>query len=297
MFIESHERSNYYCYLQSVEGRQMLDEVDQLNYRNYIKGFEGEKKFETMLSKCGGIKLWDVALRTPALSQYDFLVIYNHTLFHFEVKNFSGQYRILNNQFVSDSDYVHHDVLSQLNRAHYNLTKFLVKHGIDFKVVSKIIFINDGFTLIGGVEHQDIVTSSSVEKIGHYFDDAYIPDITEKKLGDLLVSKHEGKNIFERIYYYDFSKMKKGMRCPDCRKIGIEDHLKGRNLKCECGSILNKAKILKITIEEIMMLKRAGVSTREVVNWTGLNKRVVRRCLVEHFHAEGKGKARKFTIK
>lgn len=46
-----------------------------------------------------------------------------------------------------------------------------------------------------------------------------------------------------------------------------------------------------------MILKRTGISTREVVEWTGLHERVVRRCLVEHFKADGQGKARTFTMK
>lgn len=180
MFIKTHLRSDYYRYLQAVEGRQTLDDVDHLNRRNYTKGIDGEKAFYTLLMPCGGIKLWDLALRTPALSQYDFLVIYGQTLFHFEVKNFSGQYRIVNHQFVSEHDHVHHDVLSQLNRAHYHLQKVLMKNGFDLKVVSKVVFVNEDFHLSGPIEQQDIIMKSGLKEISRFFDPAYVPEIKEK---------------------------------------------------------------------------------------------------------------------
>ncbi|WP_165983774.1 nuclease-related domain-containing protein [Macrococcus bovicus] len=297
MFIKTHLRSDYYHYLQAVEGRRILDEVDHLNLRNYTRGIAGEKVFYNLLMPCGGIKLWDLSIRTPALSQYDFLVIYGRTLFHFEIKNFSGHYRILNNQFVSEHDHVHHDVLSQLNRAHYHLQKILIKNGFDFKVVSKVVFINADFRLRGSIEQKDIIMRNGIKEISGYFDPEYVPDSTEKKLGERLLSIHQSKNIFERIYYYDFNRMAKGMRCPNCRKVGIKDQLKRKKLQCECGHLLDKAETLKKSIEEMMILKRAGVSSREVVEWTGLHERVVRRCLVEHFNADGQGKARTFTIR
>lgn len=92
MFVKTYEPSSYVKYLFEVQSRITLDDFDEAQYKRLYSGYIGEKQFYERIKNCDGTKLWDLRLDYHGEVQYDFLVIHDGYLFHFDIKNFSGHY-------------------------------------------------------------------------------------------------------------------------------------------------------------------------------------------------------------
>ncbi|ULG73588.1 nuclease-related domain-containing protein [Macrococcus brunensis] len=169
MFLTRHQPSEYIHYLLAADKRVALSQADDRVLKNYLKGYEGEKYFYERSCGYGGLKLWDVSLMSPGLAQYDFIHIYNGKVYHFDIKNYTGNVRRVGQQFVSDGDYYYQDIFSQLNRADFYLSNFLRTHGFQNEVISRIVFINPQLTLIEDAPDPRIVKPSQVEQVIHFF--------------------------------------------------------------------------------------------------------------------------------
>ncbi|UJS28140.1 NERD domain-containing protein [Macrococcoides canis] len=157
MFVKTYEPSSYVKYLFEVKGRITLDDFDEAQYKRLYSGYTGEKQFYESIKNCGSTKLWDLRLDYHGEVQYDFLVIHDGYLFHFDIKNFSGHYSFIDNNFVSEQNYVIKDPISQFNGAHIKLKQFCMKHNLDYKILSYVVFINPDFIVTGFNGHSHIL--------------------------------------------------------------------------------------------------------------------------------------------
>lgn len=93
MFIKVHHPDQYIQYLLAVEDRITLQENDRINLFRYKSGLSGERMFYNLLKNIlEGIKIWDITLDNNGSSQYDFLIVVDKVIYHFDVKNYSGVY-------------------------------------------------------------------------------------------------------------------------------------------------------------------------------------------------------------
>ncbi|WP_414054694.1 nuclease-related domain-containing protein [Macrococcus equi] len=150
MLLKRHQRTFYYHYLCKINGRTLLEDIDYQNLKHYLLGFDGEYAFfESIKDFDDLVRIWDFTLDVFGTAQYDFLFIANNTVIHIDIKNYSGLYRFGNGNFISDKGYVHQGLISQLDRAHRKLEQFIHLHAYDYKVSSRILFINSEFKLKG----------------------------------------------------------------------------------------------------------------------------------------------------
>ena len=121
MIIKPCTASKELLLFRSLNARLELSQKDKQHYIKLEKGFEGEKNFNLLLdeypSNC--LILNDLLLeKNTTLFQIDTLMIAPKKIYHFEIKNFEGDYYIENDQWYSahtKTDIV--SPLSQLERS------------------------------------------------------------------------------------------------------------------------------------------------------------------------------------
>ncbi|UBH08923.1 hypothetical protein [Macrococcus armenti] len=117
MFVKTYFPSSYVKYLFEVKGRIALDNFDEAQFKRLYSGY----------------------------------------LFHFDIKNFSGHYAFINNNFVSERNYVIKDHIALFNGAHIKLKQFCMKNNPDYKILSYVVFINSDFAVTGFNGHSHIL--------------------------------------------------------------------------------------------------------------------------------------------
>ncbi|TDM15762.1 nuclease-related domain-containing protein [Macrococcus bovicus] len=291
MFLKTHQPSDYIHYLMAADKRITLNRSDDRVLKNYLKGYEGERHYYERAHRCGGLKLWDLSLHSPALAQFDFIHLYNGKVYHFDIKNYTGTVRRSGRQFVSEGEYYYQDILTQLNRADFYLTRLLREHGFQNEVVSRIVFIHPQLTLLEDSADPQIVKPSQVEEVIHFFSQDYQPTREEQRLAQFMLMNHQSTHPHERIFYYPFQDMKKGIRCPRCRYIGLKSEKGLKKIRCQCGFSEHKKIVLQTTIEEMLLLKNAPVSRQEIDEWTAMCPKAITRVLKENFQMHYKNRA------
>src|SRR5699024_6343915 len=82
--------------LENLNLRIKLTKVEQLNYQNLEKGYIGERKFAGLLDKHltkSPILLYDLLFKINNTEfQIDCLPIFSNKIYHFEIKNFEGNF-------------------------------------------------------------------------------------------------------------------------------------------------------------------------------------------------------------
>lgn len=146
MLLKPHLPDEYINYLLAAQHRIVFNSVDEHQLTKYMLGVEGENRFFGMPSD-HNVKLRDLTLELNGRAQYDIIVICNQKVFHFDIKNFSGTYKLQNEHFISKRGNVHTDLLSQLTRAETILQNFSHHHQFHYKVIGRIVFINTNFRL------------------------------------------------------------------------------------------------------------------------------------------------------
>ncbi|WP_419893282.1 nuclease-related domain-containing protein [Macrococcoides caseolyticum] len=163
--------------------------------------------------------MWDLTLDVFGTAQYDFLFVANDTVIHIDVKNYSGLYRFDNGNFISQKGYVHQGLLSQLDRAHRKLEQFIAHHKFDYKVSSRILFVNPEFKLQRYNSNEQIVFYNQMSDVLSYLK-SLVSNEADLKLGLILVDNHIEKE-YNRVFYYKYERMEKGVRCVQCDMFGM----------------------------------------------------------------------------
>ncbi|ULG71582.1 nuclease-related domain-containing protein [Macrococcus brunensis] len=297
MFVKIHEPTDYQKFLLAADQRLILNDHDDMKLSTYLRGIEGETAFYELIKHSICIKLWDFNLRYKGSSQYDFLIWHKDTLFHFDIKNFTAHYKIVNHQFVSERDYVHTDVTSQLNKAYYKLETFLKNQQVKAKVVSKTIFINPGFNLSADSVPDHVILPHQIEKLIEFIS-SIVPQPVHSIHAEKMKLFHYSGAHFDRIHYYPFEEYKQGMRCPKCRRLTILHQQKKRYVTCQhCQHRIDNQTALIHLMKEMTLPKNDALTSTEVSVWSGFPKSTVRGIVQKICTKEGANKNRTYQLK
>ncbi|TDM13983.1 nuclease-related domain-containing protein [Macrococcus bovicus] len=296
MFIKIHEPSEFQQFLLAAEQRLILNDHDDMKLSNYLRGIAGESLFYELIKNTDCIKLWDFHLKYRGSSQYDFLIWHQDTLLHFDIKNFTGHYKIINQQFVSERDYVHTDVTSQLNKAHYKLESFLKHQQMASKVISKTVFINPDFSLAAENIPQHVILPQQSQKVAEFIS-SIVPLPIHSTYAERMRMFHYSGAHYDRIHYYPFDSYTKGMRCDKCRKLMMQHQPKKRYVRCQhCQHRSDNKTAMIHLLNEMSLLKNDSLTTAEVSQWSGFSKATVRRLLQEICAKNGANKNRTYQL-
>ncbi|MCE4955981.1 nuclease-related domain-containing protein [Macrococcoides caseolyticum] len=292
MIVKAHNPSQYISYLLEVDQRIYLIKKDYLALSHYRKGLEGELKFLHVIKDIENvIILWDIRIEMPGEIQYDFIIITQDTVFHFDVKNFSGRYNYEDGIFMSENGYVEKDLMSSLKKAHKKMEKLIIDNKFGFKMVSKIIFINDTLDLCNFPGSGDVMFYFDIHKIVAHLQRYKHIDSEMQRLAKLLIDLHKNNSEHEVIHYYDFNQMKPGVKCKACGRIGMKHYRKSRFFKCICGYKERNSEVLERTYNAISLIEKGLVNTSKMVSWTKLSDRTLRYFLGRRYKKIGSARA------
>ncbi|MGK0555274.1 nuclease-related domain-containing protein [Macrococcus capreoli] len=296
MLLKRHQRSFYYHYLCKVNGRIVLEDIDYQNLKNYLRGFDGEYAFFECIKDFDDlVRIWDLTLDVFGTAQYDFLFVANETVIHIDIKNYSGLYRFDNGNFISQKGYVHQGLLSQLDRAHRKLEQFIAHHKFDYKVSSRILFVNPEFKLQGYNGNEQIVFFNQMKDVVSYLK-SLVSNEADLKLGLILVDNHVEKE-YNRVFYYKYELMEKGVRCVQCDMFGMFFEKSQRTMQCICGHEVKKKEYIIEAIEDVSLFKNGSFTRKEVERYTGVNATTLKRYLRKYCEKVGSYKDAHYRYK
>lgn len=294
LFLKTRILNQYERYILEVAGRYEMDDFDKENLSTSEKGLLGEEQFYERIKDCsGGAKLWDMRLRLNGQSQYDFIIISNGKIMHFDTKYYEGQYNYVDGNFISENGYVIHNPIALQTKQHMRLLRFVDKMGFGYQVLSFIIFVGEQFNVSGFNGDKRILFDKDINRIVENLNQR---EVTSEELGiaRIFADHYDHKGRSPRIHYYPFSEMKKGVKCPKCREFLPSVPKTAKKVKCTCGCEMTKKELVRLAFDAIYVLKNSGVTVRDVVQFTGVGKTLVKEVLGKEHHKLGTFKDSKY---
>ncbi|MGK0575957.1 NERD domain-containing protein [Macrococcus capreoli] len=275
MFLKTREFNQYERYILEAAGRCDLDQFDKDHLFTTDKRLLGEQLFYERIKDCiGGAKIWDMRLRLNGQSQYDFIIVADGKIMHFDTKYYEGQYNYVKGNFVSENGYVINNPLALQTKQHMRLQRFVDKMGISYEVVSCIIFVGEQFNVSGFNGDKRILFDKDICKIVNRLNRREVTS-EEMEIARTFLEHYDYKGMHTRIHYYPFEEMKKGVKCPKCRNFLPIAEKNAKKVRCQCGCEYTKKEVVRLAFDAIYVLKNSGVTVRDVVEFTGVGRTIV----------------------
>lgn len=258
-----------------LSGRISLSSPEKNHFYRLQKGFLGELAFHQLskpIISSRSQSLYSLSLQTEeGHFQIDHLYLFPDKIYLHEIKNFTGDYTIQNNQwFHLPSNKEINNPFIQLKRTESYFRQFLRRHGFQHEVISNVVFIQDAFVLYHASPQLPLLFRSQLE--GH------VKQITsqtrssgtkERDLAEQLTSRHKENTSFRKPIAYTYDQMNKGVNCPQCMKMMIR--VTQRMLHCRSCSFLGHNKqMLLFNIRQFQHLFPNEKLTSSIIyDWCG----------------------------
>ncbi|WP_419895480.1 nuclease-related domain-containing protein [Macrococcus psychrotolerans] len=286
MIAKFHETNDKLLLLYELYGRLDLSKSDYDLLRRYLSGLEGERKFLDVMGEIDGVViLWDIYLEDYS-AQFDFLVLAGQYVFHFDVKHYSGVYAYRDGLFKSANGRVNKRLMMQLTASEAGLKQFLLKYGFHYKVTSRVVFMNESFQLIGDTD----------KYILFYYDIGRVVDYLKgnagicedmMRLSETLIAHHGDESKFYNTDDYDMDDIKRGIRCPKCRRVGMIRDVKGHKYQCRCGHRVSNREAVDIVYRMLELFRVDKIRKCDLNRHLEMPNRTLQRILSKHYIKKG----------
>ena len=237
---KSRVRSKELRVLSSLNVRMELFLKDKQRLAYLEKGYKGEVFFDQLTSELKNdlYILNDLGLeQNKTFFQIDTLIISQHTIYPYEVKNYEGDYRYESGNFYPKlSKNEISNPLHQLKRSKLLLRPLLKDLGFHLPIEGDVTFVNPNFTLYQAPLKEPIIHPTQLNSLMKRLNE--IPSkLTNrhKTLADQLTSLHQIDNPFTRYPPYSFGHLKKGVICGNCHLLIIPGEGKMMIICGTCG--------------------------------------------------------------
>src|SRR5690625_35276 len=188
--------------LELLNKRTELTSKDHKHYFSMKKGYEGEVKFDELLTdkmQCDCLILNDLLLEVNNTTfQIDSLIIKQEKIFFYEVKNFEGDYYYENGKLFKRPKYEILNPLDQLNRSDSLLRQLLLSLGFKPQIDASVVFINPEFTLYQAPLDKPIIYPTQLRNyIQSLNSNPSKLTIRHKKLADQLTALHQTESPYK----------------------------------------------------------------------------------------------------
>ncbi|TDL36515.1 NERD domain-containing protein [Macrococcoides bohemicum] len=287
MFVKQRELSNYERYLLEVKDRIQIDKYDSDKLFSLEKGLLGEAYFYESVKDCeSGAKIWDLRLNIKGESQYDFIIVSNKKIVHFDTKFYEGKYNYNNGVFMSEYNYVINNPLHKLDMQHNKLQELVRKLGINYEVLSYVIFVGEQFEVIGYKGDKRILFNKDLDRIVESLNECEVTE-EEIQIARNLSAYYYDKGVYDRIYYYPFDLMRKGVKCPKCHRFLPLMEKNAKKVRCACGCEYTKKEIVPLAFDAIHLLKNTSVTSGDIFDFTGVGKTTIKKVLSREYEKIG----------
>lgn len=279
--------------LEILNRRMALSKTDRQLYYNLKKGYEGEVRFDGFIVKAeiDCLILNDLLLKVNNQTfQIDSLLITNHAIHFFEIKNYSGDFYYENNHFYHKGGAEISNPLIQMERTKSLLRQLLLQLDISIPVHASIIFINPDFTMYQAPLDKPFIFSSQLNRLQSKLIFTHLKlNKIHKHVAKQLLDCHINENPYQQIPNYNFTQLHKGMTCTICHSFN--NVVKGLKFICgECGHIERiDLAIVRCTKEFQLLFPGETITTHKIAEWCKVHsKKTVQRVLESHFTMVGK---------
>lgn len=293
LLYKKRKKSITYLVLEALNSRMKLTNIEKINYKNQLKGFDGECQFDSYMEQVSknGILLNDLVLNSNhSIFQIDSLFILGKTIYLYEVKNYSGTYHYQESSFLSGSGYEITNPVNQLNRSKILLNNLLKKYQFDFHLEGYVVFIDSAFELFYLPPHLPFLFYNQLTPhVKILKSQNYQIDNEQIKLANKLEELHDEKYRSDNLPVYTFDELKKGSYCPICFSYEYKSTRQQR-FCTNCGHKEKTIDTIKRSIDEFKVLfPKEKLTTQKIYYWCGGEylKPRIRRVLKKFYKAHG----------
>ncbi|WP_414838593.1 NERD domain-containing protein [Carnobacterium sp. TMP28] len=273
--------------MESLERRTTLSRKHTHYLKALQKGFEGELAFDRMTEQLGlGCIVVNDLFLQPSMSnafQIDTVVIIGETIYLYEIKNYSGDYYYGSEMLLKKPDFEVSNPLIQVQSTKNKLKLFLKELGYIFEVKAFVVYVHPEFTLFHAPEEKIMILPTQLKS--HFT--ALKNEMSAMKkppknfIKNFMTYKGKQPVFIEDIPNYQFSDLKKGMRCEKCG--GFELSIYRQTYQCDNCSYKNTVNsvVLANILEYKQLFPTHKLSTHIVYSWCNemVSKKRIRRVL------------------
>ncbi|WP_342431694.1 nuclease-related domain-containing protein [Neobacillus sp. FSL H8-0543] len=295
MAFKSRTESLELRILRILNTRMELSEECRKNYSYLEKGYAGEVQFdlltEELESTC--LILNDLLLEINGTKfQIDTLIIFQETIYQFEVKNYEGDYCYDEESFQTFSGQERKNPFDQLKRSKSLLRQLNQTIGYNLPIEGYVVFINPEFALFQTPKNLPIIFPGQLNRFMKKLNKKQTKlNSWHTKLAERLVSLHIVESPYGRLPPYEYDKIKKGGNCKKCSSFALSVH--GKKLICnDCGCEESIESAVLRSVNEIKLLfPDRKITTKEVHEWCQVveSKKRIARILERNFKIKGFG--------
>lgn len=267
-------RTREHRILESLDIRLGLPRENTRQLARLRKGHEGEMRFRDFLkadlrSDC--VVLYDLSFESnDSAFQIDCLIVQQREIWHLEVKNFEGDYKLQDNSFYSYAlDKRVQNPVGQLERGNVLLNQVLQANGYQFPVKSRVVFVNPRFMLFQCDRPSNIIHPPQLPQfISSLNHNPSQLTSAHFKMVRKLMSALKRESDSSELPAYTFSGLAKGIRCLECRGfLGVS----GKRLVCDgCGfSESRESGVMRNIAEFDLLFPGEKITTRRMAEWCG----------------------------
>ncbi|OIJ17034.1 nuclease [Anaerobacillus alkalilacustris] len=279
--------------LEYLNTRMSLSEKEKQHFFNLKKGYDGEKIFDALTEKiqCECLILNDLLLKqNNTIFQIDSLIIFQESIYIFEVKNYEGDYYYESERLYKAPNFEINNPLIQLSRSESLLRQLLQNLGFSLPIYAYVIFINPEFTLYQTPLNKPFIFPTQINryleklnKISSKLNEKH------KVLADQLISLHINDSPFKLLPSYDYDHLQKGISCATCSSFSIT--IEGRKCVCKkCGhEEVVATSVLRNVNEFKLLFPNQKITTNIIHDWCKVvnSKKRIRRVLEKNFTIVG----------
>ena len=281
--------------MRSLNTRMNLSEKEKTYYSNREKGFEGELMFDKLTEKLQSscLILNDLLLEVKNNEfQIDSNIIFQETIYLFDVKNYDGDFFCKGDRFYTRSGDEIKNPQIQLQRCESLFRQYLQNPGMNFSVEAYVVFINPEFTLYQAALDTPFIFPNQLTRFMKKLNMKQ-STLSERhtKLANQLIADHKTKSRYTLLPQYEYEKVQKGVTSASCNSFNVS--VRERNLVCEeCGAEEDIDSAVIRTVEEFKLLfPERKITTNQVQEWCQIveSKKTIGRILKKYYKAMGYG--------
>ena len=284
-------------YLKSLESRYDND----YETRNKLMGLEGELIVNKTLENINYVVYaHNLEFTVDKKFQVDFLIVHNNQISILEVKHYYGDFHFFNSYMQSSSNNTYPLPFMQLSIAKNNLQKLCNEININLPIQKYLIFSNPTFTAQSTIPNKSqVLLRSEFYKFSKLFQSFQVAK-DKAILNQILQKQKRVSQQFKSIEKPDFSLIKKGIKCPNCKNLNtmvVEKRKKVTTCIC-CEKDFKRNELYYFNIRELAVIKgEEGFTLAEAMEWCDAeNIYTIRRVCNKYFESKGQ-RYKKYTLK
>lgn len=283
-------------FLNALHARKELSSGQLHHLQSMKKGADGEIRWTTLLNELPDDIpiLYDLNLEiNQTVFQIDALCILQNKMVIFEIKNYRGNYSIVDNQWFSPTKKEMKDPLLQIKRNETLIHQFLKKHQLPIPFDYHLIFVHPEFVLYGATPNQNVIFPGQIPAFLDTFKNQTIsPTGLHTKVIDTLLTNHKSKLTMLVKPEYHYEELAKGVFCSGC--CGRMMRISKKSFKCpHCSQIIVLKKVVLEMIKQYKLLfPQRKIKKSTIYDWCGkeISGDSILRVLQQNYTEKGKSR-------